>query len=203
LRPFDTRVGDLQNITQLGYTYPSLAQTRMAEASPLPPLLERARNRFELMEPQVASLGQEVSFPVETPESPLPLAAEARFVEDVAEDGSKVLAFVRGVEPPENQQVTVNVFLNCPYLTAETPVSDPHFVGDFTFFGVHEHDDEEDEHDMKQSFAFDLTKTVDRLRALEPDLESRLTVQLMPVPLEGRDVPPQEFRIEGVEIVYI
>lgn len=205
LSPFNTVVGALQSITQLGYTYDTIAQPQLAEVSELPPLLERARDRFELMEPQVASLGQEVSFSVETPESALPLAAEGTAAEDVAEDGGpKVLAFVRGVEPPEDQQVTVNVFLNCPYLTAETPVSDPHFVGDFTFFGAHEHEDgTEGEHDMKQSFAFDLTDTVDRLRALEPDLEERLTVQLMPVPLEGRDVPPQEVRIDGVEIVYI
>jgi tyrosinase len=204
LRPFNTLVGNLQNITQLGYTYRSLAQTLLPEAAELPPLLERASNRFELMEPRVASLGQEVSFPVETPESPVPLAAEAASVADVAEDGRpEVLAFVRGVEPPEDQQVTVNVFLNCPYLTAETPVSDPHFVGNFTF-GVHEHEDEaEGEHDMKQSFVFDLTETVNRLRALEPEVESQLTLQLLPVPLEGRDVPPQEFGIEGVEIVYI
>ena len=201
LTPFNVFVRDLQSITQLGYTYSSLARTRLAETSELPPLLDRASDRFELVEPRVASLGQEVSFPVETPESPLPLVAEARFVED---GGPKVLAFVRGVEPPEDQQVTVNVFLNCPYLTAETPVSDPHYVGNFTFFGVHEHEGEaEGEHDMKLSFAFDLTDTVDRLRVLEPDLESRLNVQLMPVPLEGRDVPPQEIGIEGVEIVYI
>jgi tyrosinase len=203
LSPFNTRVGDLQNITQLGYTYTSLAQTRLAEASDLPPLLDRARERFELMEPQVASLEQEVSFSVEAPQSPLPLAAAGVAADDGAEDGSKVLAFVRGVNPPENPQVTVNVFLNCPNLTAETPVSDPHYVGNFTFFGMHEHEDGEDEHDMKQSFAFDLTEAVDRLRVLEPDLESQLTIQLMPVPLEGRDVPPQEIGIEGVEIVYI
>jgi len=43
---------------------------------------------------------------------------------------------------------------------------------------------------------------VDSLRSLEPDLESRLTVQLMPEPLAGRDVPPEEIKIEGVEIVY-
>jgi tyrosinase len=202
LRPFNTRVGDLQNITQLGYTYGSLAQTRLAQASELPPLLDRARERFELMEPQVGALGQEVSFSVEAPESPLPLAAAGVAAEDVAEDGPKVLAFVRGVEPPEDNQVTVNVFLNCPYLSAETPVSDPHYVGNFTFFGAHEHD-EEDDHDMKQSFVFDLTEAVDRLRGLEPDLASRLTVQLLPVALEGRDVPPQEIGIEGVEIVYI
>jgi tyrosinase len=205
LSPFNTVVGTLQSITQLGYTYDTIAQPQLAEVSELPPLLERARDSFELIEPQVASLGQEVSFSVETPESSLPLAAEGALAENGAKDsGPKVLAFVRGVEPPVDQQVTVNVFLNCPYLTAETPVSDPHFVGDFTFFGVHEHEDgAEGEHDMTKSFAFDLTETINQLRALEPDLESQLTVQLMPVPLEGRNVPPQEFRVEGVEIVYI
>ena len=206
LRPFNTLVGDLQSVTQLGYTYDTLAQPQLAVVSELPPLLERARDRFELMEPRAASLEQAVSFEVQTPQSAIPLAAEAVSREDVAEDGApKVLAFVRGVEPPQDQQVTVNVFLNCPYLSAETPVSDPHYVGSFTFFGVHEHDAEGDhgDHDMKKSFAFDLTETVDRLRALEPDLESQLTVQLMPVPFEGRDVAPEEIRIEGVQIVYI
>src|SRR5215211_2984125 len=156
------------------------------------------------MEPKAASLGQEVSFPVETPQSALPLAAEVVPAEDVAENGApKVLAFVEGVEPPQDPQVTVNVFLNCPYLSAETPVSDPHYVGNVTFFGAHEHAHEaEGEHDTKMSFVFDLTETVARLRGQEPDLESRLTVQLVPVPLEGRNVPPEEIRIEGVEIVY-
>jgi tyrosinase len=205
LRPFNTPVRDLQSITQLGYTYDTLAQPQLAEVSELPLLMDRASNRFELMEPQAASLGQEASFSVQTPESAVPRAAAAVSAADVAEDGGpKVLAFVQGVEPPENKEVSVNVFLNCPYLSAETPLSDPHYVGNFTFFGVHEHEDEaEGEHDMKMSFAFDLTEPVARLRALEPDIESRLTVQLMPVPLEGRDVPPEDIEIEGVEIVYI
>jgi tyrosinase len=207
LRPFDTLVGDLQSVTQLGYTYDTLAQIQLAEVSELPPLLERARERFELMEPQAASLGQEVSFSVQTPQSAVPLAAEAVSAADVADEdgGRKVLALVRDVEPPEDKQVTVNVFLNCPYLSADTPLSDPHYVGNFTFFGVHEHGDEEaeGEHPMKLSFAFDLTETVAALRALEPDLESQLTVQLMPQPYEGRDVQPEDIKIEGVEIVYI
>jgi tyrosinase len=202
---FDVVVGDLQDITQLGYTYDTIAQPLLPEPSPLPPLLDRARERFELMEPQVATLGSEVSFPVETPQSALPLAAEAVSAGDVAaEGGTKVLAFVRGVEAPQDPQVTVNVFLNCPYLSADTPVSDPHYVGNFTFFGFHGgngHDHGGHGHDTK-SFAFDLTETVDRLRSQEPDLESRLTVQLLPVPYEGRDVPPEEIKIGGVEIVY-
>jgi tyrosinase len=201
LGPFNRVVGDLQDITQLGYTYDILAQPQPAQPSPLPPLLERARNRFELTEPQVASLGREVSFPVETPQSAVPLVAEAIAEEDVAEDGGpSVLAIVRDVKPPQDLRVTVNVFLNCPYLSAETPVSDPHYVGSFAFFGVHGDHGGHDTH--TKSFALDLTDTVDRLRALEPDLDSRLTVQLMPVPLEGRDVQPEEIRIGGVEIVY-
>jgi tyrosinase len=219
LRPFNRVVRDLEDIAQLEYTYDTLEQLRLAEPSPLPPLLDRVRERFELMEPRVASLEQAVSFSVETPESPLPLAEEAAAAEDVAEDdGPKILAFVEGVEPPQDPQVTVNVFLNHPNPTAETPVTDPHYVGNFTFFGVHgnhggddhheerhEHgiDDAEDEHDTKMSFVFDLTETVDRLRTQQPDLESQLTVQLIPMPFEGREVPPEEIRIEGVEIVYI
>jgi tyrosinase len=210
LLPFNTLVGTLQSITQLGYTYDTLAQPQLAVVSPLPPLLERARERFELMEPQVASLEQAVSFPVQTPQSALPLAAEAVSAEavsaqDAAEDGApKVVTFVRGVEPPEDRRLTVNVFLNCPYLSAETPVSDPHYVGNFAFFGVHEHEDEEaeGEHDMKMSFVFDLSYTVNRLRALESGLDSQLTVQLMPKPYEGRNVQSQEIRIEGVQIYY-
>jgi tyrosinase len=208
LRPFNTLLGTLQSVTQLGYTYDTLAQPQLAVVSPLPPLLERARERFELMEPQVVSLEQAVSFPVQTPQSALPLAAESVSAEavsahDVAEDGApKVVAFVRGVEPPEDRRVTVNVFLNCPYLSAETPVSDPHYVGNFAFFGVHEHEEAEGEHDMKKSFVFDLSYTVNQLRALESDLDSQLTVQLMPKPYEGRNVQPEEIRIEGVEIVY-
>jgi tyrosinase len=207
LSPFNRLVGSLEDITQLGYTYDTLAQPQPVQSSPLPPLLDMATRRFELMEPRVASLGREESFSVQTPQSALPLAAQAVLAEDVAaaDGGPKVLAIVRDVEEPQDPQVTVNVFLNCPYLSAETPVSDPHYVGNFTFFGFHGdhgHDHGSHGHDTK-SFAFDLSDTVDRLRALEPDLESRLTVQLMPVPLEGRDLPPQQFGIEGVEIVYI
>jgi tyrosinase len=205
LRPFDRVVGGLQDLTQLGYTYDTIAQPQLPEPSPLPTLLDRARDRFELMESRVATLGSEVSFPVETPQSALPLVAEAVSAGDVAaEGGKKVLAFVRDVEAPQDPQVTVNVFLNCPYLSAETPVSDPHYVGNFTFFGFHGdhgHDHGGHGHDTK-SFAFDLTETVDRLRSQESDLESRLTVQLLPVPYEGRDVPPEEIKFGGVQIYF-
>lgn len=48
-----------------------------------------------------------------------------------------------GVEPPEGgAPVSIRVFINCDYLTPQTPISDPHYVSSFTFFGEdHEHDE--------------------------------------------------------------
>jgi len=40
--------------------------------------------------------------------------------------------------PPRNPRaVRVLFFMNCSHLSPETPVSDPHYVGSLTFFGVH------------------------------------------------------------------
>jgi len=40
--------------------------------------------------------------------------------------------------PPQNpRSVRVLFFMNCSYLSPETAVSDPHYVGSLTFFGVH------------------------------------------------------------------
>lgn len=43
-----------------------------------------------------------------------------------------------GLEPPRHPRaVRVLFFMNCSYLSPATPVSDPHYVGSLTFFGVH------------------------------------------------------------------
>ena len=39
--------------------------------------------------------------------------------------------------PQQPRAVRVLFFLNCSYLSTETPLSDPHYVGSLTFFGVH------------------------------------------------------------------
>jgi tyrosinase len=216
----DQVVGNLQDVAGLGYTYDSLPQAgpellAADQGSPLAPLLERTTQRFTRIGPRSAGLREEVSFSVQTPESAVEQTAEAGLLADAAGEGApRVLAFIRGVKPPTDEKVTVNVFLNCPYLSADTPPSDPHYVGNFTFFGLHgaedgghghhhHHGDAEGGHEMKLDFAFDLTDAVDRLRTLEPDLEQQLTVQLIPLPHPGRDVPPVEIKVDGVEIVYV
>ncbi len=54
-------------------------------------------------------------------------------------DDSELVARV-SLAPPQNPRaVRVLFFLNCSYLSPETSLADPHYVGSVTFFGVHGH----------------------------------------------------------------
>jgi hypothetical protein len=53
------------------------------------------------------------------------------------EEETELVAQV-SLDPPQNPRaVRVLFFMNCSYLSPETAVSDPHYVGSVTFFGVH------------------------------------------------------------------
>ncbi len=53
------------------------------------------------------------------------------------EDEPELVAEVTMEPPREPHAVRVAFFMNCSYLSPETPVSDPHYVGSLTFFGLH------------------------------------------------------------------
>ncbi len=53
------------------------------------------------------------------------------------EEESELVARITLTPPQEPHAVRVLFFMNCNYLSPETPVSDPHYVGSLTFFGVH------------------------------------------------------------------
>ncbi|HEU0054345.1 MAG TPA: tyrosinase family protein [Longimicrobium sp.] len=221
-------VSGLRDVTRLGYTYDTLPQQQptfaVAAAAALdaiaerPSLLERARTRYVARAPRAAGLGETADFTVETERSAVPLAAAAAAAADqleteAAPEESKVVAIIQDVSPPKDPRVTVNIFLSCPYASADTPTTDPHYVGNFTFFGVHgdeeggdhgeHHHHGHEGHPSTQDFAYDITDTVARLRALEPDLDSKLTLQLVPVPHPGVDVGQVEVKFGAVEILYV
>lgn len=52
------------------------------------------------------------------------------------EDGPAVVAHVAIVPPAETRRVSVDVYINCPYLGPETPIDDPHYVSTINFFGA-------------------------------------------------------------------
>ena len=199
---YDVIVRDLVDVKQLGYSYDVLTQP---QETPL--LMERVLSRSASIKPQIATLDNLASFSVESSQMTISSAPE--------KTSPRVLAFLKGVEPPKDLQVSVRVFLNCSYLSSKTPISDPHYVGNFGFFGVHaeqehnmghhHHPDEEEHgtsHNMKFDFIFDLTKTIARLTE-EAEMKSQLNVQLIPIPIAGRHVQSVEIKVEKVEIVYI
>ena len=106
-------------------------------------------------------------------------------------------------EPPANApSPQVRVFLNCDYLSPETPAVDPHYVGSFTFFGgEHAHAG----HDHGGSggamrFALDLTPTLLVLQGGGRLPTDPLTLQLQPVSIgTGREAAP--VKVRSVELV--
>lgn len=53
------------------------------------------------------------------------------------DDEPELVAQVTIAPPRQPHAVRVLFFMNCGYLSPETPVSDPHYVGSLTFFGLH------------------------------------------------------------------
>jgi tyrosinase len=111
---------------------------------------------------------------------------------------------VEGVRPPKDLNVVIRVFINCNYLSRETPAIDPHYVGSIAFF---EHGDHGDggahAEDSTQSYSFDLTSTIQDLASVNAYNENEpIEVQLLPVPIHGDAVYSEDISIKGYKIEY-
>lgn len=100
----------------------------------------------------------------------------------VAVSESRIIARLSGVtaKGPVTQLVT-NVFVNCPYLSPETPYDDPHYADTFSFFmpagdGAMHHD---------RTFVVDITDPIRRQAGQGRISTEDIQVQLMPVPVGG------------------
>ena len=111
---------------------------------------------------------------------------------------ARVLARFDDVRPPENRDVVVGVFVNCPYLSPSTPTDDPLCAGVFSFFGpggAHAG------HGGRREFYVDLTETLQTLAEGGRLAAGGFTVQLMPVPVSF-DVPSDtSVAFKGVTIL--
>jgi len=98
----------------------------------------------------------------------------------VVEAGGRVFAIINNVTAAKANTTTVNVFLNCPYLTPDTPATDQHYAGSFSLFGLNEHA----RHGGAINVQIELTQVVAKLRQQTPDLR-QLEVQLLPISVPG------------------
>jgi tyrosinase len=156
--PYAPRVKDLLSIQVLGYTYdqPQLF-------FPLPPIVRTVPtfdwNRLQRTETAVpqdtrASLAEPASIVMRTTDSVAKVAARSMAAAapstgptiqggasptgatKAALTAGRVLALIDASIPDNAPSPLVRVFLNCDYLTADTPSVDPHYVGSFSFFGM-------------------------------------------------------------------
>jgi tyrosinase len=83
------------------------------------------------------------------------------------------------LKPPSNStNYTILVFANCPYLTADTPITDPHYVGSIRFFGV--------EHLDEVTYSLPLSTTLLTLDAIGHPVIDEVRLQLLTLDETGQ-----------------
>jgi tyrosinase len=95
----------------------------------------------------------------------------------------RVFSILENIRAVKGSSSVVNVFLNHPGPTAETPQDDPHFIGTFGLFGLEGHASHEG-----MSVQVEMTETVARLRQANRAVGRQLNLQVVPVEASGNDL---------------
>ena len=195
----DVKVSSLFDTLALGYRYDDVAAPVVAMA---PELNAAPQSRFETIASAVVSAEANLNTPTSLPVSISSSASEAPALRatglpELARN--RVFAFINDVSVPIRRDIGVRVFINCPYLTPGTPSDDPHYAGAFNFFAGDQSSQARTHGEHTQSFALDITETLDAIRRAGTEVDNEILVQLMPV---GFEVLPGQgrFTVGSVEI---
>ena len=124
-----------------------------------------------------------------------------RAVREVAASQPRALAFIRDIAASSDSNTQFRVFLNCDYLSQQTPISRNEYVATFGFFGNGEH---AGHGGAKPSIVVDLTSTIARVFGAAPVTLDTLRVQILPVPRGKASVEQTGTAIPArVEIAFI
>ena len=198
----------------MGYTYDTLSGPTVAAAQQRLGLrAASAKPAFQAPEPQslgvnatpqTAALAVQTSFTVKTQDVVSQLFRARNFlatkvpsVQRLAVGGGRIVAAITATAPPGPAPIICKVFANCPYLKPDTPSTDPHFAGSFSFFGQHGHGHGPGE------FYIDLTNAL-RAQAGEGRIDpAQVNVQLMPVASAPGAVTEVTFSVQKVELLSV
>jgi tyrosinase len=204
---WEPQVSDLLNIVQLGYSYPY--------QDPLPGLLTQPSSLSQFDWNRVTRTVTEIAGEATASTlEPLHVALRSTLPapqlidralgraspESIAVAG-RVIALVMAQPPANAPSPQVRVFLNCDYLSPETPPFDPHYVGSFTFFGGHAHAGHSHAgSDGAARFALDLTATLLALEGVGRLPTEPLMLQLQPVAIRAsQEAAP--VKVQSIELV--
>jgi tyrosinase len=161
--PAPIKVSDLTDTEELGYNYTADSEAPVAAAAPSNGAVARAEEpvRFEaaLAQPLLESTTPMVEL------APPPAVRERleKVVSlPVEAAGGRVIMKVEDISGALSPKIAVRAFLNCEYLTPQTPPTDPHYVGTFYFFGL-DHDHGGGHGEIRLGRYLDATRTVARL----------------------------------------
>ena len=180
--------------SQIGTSIAQLQVRTQAEADALKAFVQRGGNaeipiqaRFRFAQPTAVTVGRA---------APVQLKVERGVLERAlaAAGTGRVLLTLQQVEPPAAADFFVRVFVNAPGpVSADTPISDPHYAGSFAFFL------DATAHQAlamgRPGFVVDVSET---LRRIGPS--DKLTLQFVAVPYPGRVVQARSFSITGLEL---
>jgi tyrosinase len=120
---------------------------------------------------------------------------------EAAASGPRAYAFIRDIDYADHENTEYRVFINCDYLSPDTPVTDRHYVGAFGFFGGHgSHGGREA---RKPSIAVDLTSAIQRVYGSTGALNGRLRVQVQPVALRPKGKQGGTAKPSRVEVAFV
>lgn len=111
----------------------------------------------------------------------------------------RILARLKDVKRGSKSNVLLaNVFVNCPYLSPETPVQDQHFASSFSFFGSMENCLPDCE------FVIDITEPLRQQFENGRTKADSVDVQILPIDLStGTESSKTEFTIGSVELISV
>jgi tyrosinase len=203
--PWAPHVSELLDIEALGYTYIRRFSPFdiIAVGSKILPKIDPGRierAKIEIDRGATASLMKPLGISLKGPASVEQLVDQVLRLtteqgDSVGKDAElptlagRVIAIVE-VEPPAELPPVVRVFLNCDYLSPETPAEDPHYVGSFSFF-MNGHGN----HGRSQQSVFvslDLTLTLLALQDAGRLPAEELILQLQPVALDEENEQQRE-----------
>jgi tyrosinase len=221
-RPVSVNSASAQSIDDLGYTYDVLQPTPLGTTrvgttgnllNTIAPDLRRALDQ----PPEPVTLGSvatnNVAFPfiatailVSTPNITNALATERAFRrfslgrETIGVETARTIAQLSDVQlaSGSSNDLIVNVFVNCPYLSPTTGYVDPHYAGTFSLFGA---DHVGHGGAGGKDFVIDITEPVRHLATEGRINKEELTIQLMPVPAYIDRKPEASVKVGKVDII--
>ncbi len=119
-------------------------------------------------------------------------------------NGARCYVFLREVDYAEHANTEYRVFLNCDYLSPNTPTTDRHYVGSFGFFGPQGgHGGHGGAEARKPSLGIDLTSTIQRVYGSAATPPEKLRVQIQPVALRPAGKANGTVKPSRVEVAII